>query len=80
MTRRYCWRVGGAWEQEDGSDCDECGVPFGSHPETAPATCGNFVASKGGDGGFPCRLHAAHTGGCLSKEHFEQSCMEVCDE
>lgn len=61
MTRRYCWRIGQAWEQEDGSTCEECGAPWDSHRNVFEF-CGAYVQAKSGHYGQHCRLNAGHEG------------------
>jgi hypothetical protein len=60
--RRYCWRVGGAFELDDGEACLECSST--QHPVLDDQTrCGCFVQSvEDGDGGWPCDLPAHHDG------------------
>jgi hypothetical protein len=62
MTRRYCGRVGAAFDMPDG-ECPECG--YSEHREVA--TCSAFVSCAGcGDdarhGGHPCALPPDHDG------------------
>lgn len=70
MKRRYCWRVGFAWEQESGSTCDECGGPWDKHREIEQGTCGAFVTC--GDYGHPCQLQAEH----VDRPHRCEPCGE----
>jgi hypothetical protein len=57
-TRRYCWRVGLAWEQEDGTVCQECGVPWGAN-KIRVYTC---HARKWGGKPLHCTLLPGHEG------------------
>ncbi len=61
-TRRYCWRVGVAWEQEDGTRCGECGLHWenGWHRDVGDI-CGWFVKTSD-DGGRHCTLAPSHAG------------------
>lgn len=62
MARRYCWRVGAAFEIGDGEKCIECGSA--DHRPVAAGTCGDFVTC--GDHGHPCWLSPGHGGHCQS--------------
>lgn len=67
MIRRYCWRVGCAWEQADGSKCEECGAPWGGHRDASAGVCGAYApchdcADVSDLHGHPCQRQPGHTG------------------
>ena len=57
-TRRYCWRVGSACEQEDGTVCEECGEPWDAGK---PKVDGCFERVYDGSG-LHCTLPPDHEG------------------
>jgi hypothetical protein len=62
MPRKYCGRVGGAFDIADGERCPECG--YTEH--RVVTTCGRFVSCGGCDegdhDGHPCLLPPGHDG------------------
>lgn len=65
MTRRYCGRVGAAFDFPDGERCPECG--YDQHQ--AVSTCFRFVdcdgcEEKNRDHGHPCLREPGHAGRC----------------
>ena len=61
-TRRYCWRVGLAWEQEDGTVCQECGAPWGREHINMYDRCGAYVRRQNNRYGQHCSMKAGHEG------------------
>ncbi len=61
-TRRYCWRVGIAWEQEDGTVCQECGARWDDQYHSEQATCGHVVSARAGVPRGHCTLPVGHEG------------------
>lgn len=62
MPRRYCWRVGLAWEQDDGTKCEECGAPWGRGHLDVYDRCGVYVQRQDGRYGQHCGMQAGHEG------------------
>ena len=60
MSRRYCGRVGAAFEIQDGERCPECG--YDEHREVPSGECGSFAACPDGDHGHGCTMPPGHEG------------------
>lgn len=63
MTRRYCWRVGGAFNLDDAARCPECGSRGDAHRPIDEGICGAYApCEESADHGHPCQLPPGHDG------------------